>query len=146
MNHPSYEFSNNEKSVLFTFDSVGSRIIPKGVLFQQTGTPNLFNVIMGDVDSSGNIDVYSESNNGDMENVLSTVIQIITHFLATNKDAIICIQGSTPARTRLYRILLCRELNTISKHFRLLGFGETELELFEPGKTYRAFVISSKNV
>src|SRR5215217_185379 len=102
MNHPSYQFNCDQRSIRFDFESVGKCIIPKRVLFQKTDTPDLFNLVMGDVDDFGNVDAYSESNNGDMEYVLATVIQIIIQFMTVNTNAIICIQGSTPERTRLY--------------------------------------------
>jgi len=42
---------------------------------------NFYNLAMGHIDETGDIDVFSKSNNGDMEAILATVIKIITHFL-----------------------------------------------------------------
>lgn len=68
---------------------------------------------MGDIDESGDINVFSKSNNGNMEAVLATVIKIITHFFKHYPDAKVYVKGSTPARTRLYQITAEQELKNV---------------------------------
>ncbi|WP_138475594.1 DUF6934 family protein [Dyadobacter bucti] len=70
---------------------------------------------MGDIDESGDIDVFSKSNNGDMEAVLATVINIITHFFKHYPDAKVYVKGSTPARTRLNQIAAEQELKNFEE-------------------------------
>lgn len=85
-----------------------------------------------------------KSNNGDMQMVLATVIQIIKAFLSYKPDSNIYIEGSTPTRMRLYQIAIERELSDFQEHFEIGGFYNNAFELFRRNVNYSARVIFLK--
>lgn len=95
MDKPFYEFTVLEDAYRYEFLSVGLKIIPKVIIYQTTYLPDFYSLILVDVLQDGSLDVYSESKNGDMEKVLSTVIQTILAFLAHNSEAKVEFSGST---------------------------------------------------
>lgn len=99
---------------------------------------------LGDIKPDGSLDVLSKSNNGDMEKILSTVIQTLMVFLAYQPEANVFFAGSTPTRTRLYQIVLNKEIDKVYSTLKVLGLYEDDLEPFEPNKNYEGFVVSKK--
>lgn len=144
MNRSSYKYTPDEKFCLFKFVSLGRSRIHKAVIFQPMVVGNFYNLAMGDIDETGDIDVFSKSNNGDMEAVLATVIKIITHFFKHYPDAKVYVEGSTPARTRLYQIAAEQELKNFEEHFTIFGFSGDNFEVFQRNKNYSALAISLK--
>ncbi len=53
------------------------------------------------------------SDNGDMELVLATVVAITCYFLQENRETNVFLTDSTPARTRLYQIIINKYLDQI---------------------------------
>ena len=68
---------------------------------------------------------------------------LFTHFV-TNTEASIFASGSTPARTRLYRIGIAKYFDDIKEDFEIYGQFEDQWELFEKGKEYLAFLAQRK--
>ena len=67
--------------VTYTFNSIGTKgTIKKLVQFSATSQNDIFNVGFGDIQSNGEIDDKSESNNGDITKVLVTIISIIFDY------------------------------------------------------------------
>ena len=99
---------------------------------------------MADILQDGTIDDLVESNNGDMELILSTVIQTIIAFIAHNPKAKVYFTGSDLKRTRLYNIILSKELEKLV-NFNVKGLKNNELYDFIANSNYEAFVISKKN-
>ena len=58
--------------------------------------------------------------------------------------ASVFIAGSTPSRTRLYQVVIGRELHEIQNLFIVQGVTGIGTENFQQGKLYLAFVISLK--
>ncbi|MEI7584587.1 hypothetical protein [Runella sp.] len=87
----------------------------------------------------------SITNNDDMEMVMATVIQIVLRFFEKYPSKMVYIEGSTPERTRLYRIIMSRELLEIEKVFTVYGLIGNNPELFVKNLNYDAFVISLRN-
>lgn len=144
MDKPFYEFTILEDAYRYEFLSVGLKIIPKVIIYQTTDLPDFYSLILADVLHDGSLDVYSESKNGDMEKVLSTVIQTILAFLAHNPEAKVAFSGSTPHRTRLYGIILSKEIEKIHKSLTVLGLSDEGLVPFERNQKYEGFVILKK--
>ena len=65
-----------------------------------------------------------------MEMVMATVIQIVLRFFEKYPSKMVYIEGSTPERTRLYRIIMSRELLEIEKVFTVYGLIGNNPELF----------------
>lgn len=55
------------------------------------------------------------------------------------------IEGSTAERTRLYQIIIAREISEIEKIFTIYGLLDSVLEPFQKNQNYNAFVIVLKN-
>lgn len=141
-----YHLKSDNTHTYFEFISIGSKgPIYKMIEFQTTSTLNLYNLAFGDKNSeTGEIDDLAISNNGDTEKVLGTIVAAIYAFFDRNTEAILYATGSTPARTRLYRIGINKFYNEIQNDFYLYGQNGDELYVFEVGKEYEGFVAQRK--
>ncbi|MCC9042107.1 hypothetical protein LNQ81_05295 [Myroides sp. M-43] len=61
------------------------------------------------------------SNNGDMNRVLATVFRAVLDFTDDKGFYKIYFTGSTPARTRLYRMAISNNYDNLSKYFVIYG-------------------------
>nr|WP_221390909.1 hypothetical protein [Dyadobacter sp. NIV53] len=129
----------------FDFVSVGDKHINKTVVFQQIDKTQFYNLVLADVDSDGELDVFAVSNNGDMKKILATVLQCIEMFLTSNFKATIIFYGSTSLRTNIYQWVINRELAKASLRFFVQGFDGANFVDFNPKDKYSAFAISLKN-
>ncbi len=141
MNQPFYDFTILAPATRFDFYSVGKRVIHKTIIYQKTDIPNVYNLLMGDINNLGEIDVFNESRNGDRDKVLATVAQTIIHFFESKPDAKVAFSGSSSHRTRLYQIAIAHELENISQRFIIWGFNGNYFEPFVRNKRYEGFVI-----
>lgn len=141
-----YHLKSDNTLTYFEFISVGSKgAIRKMIEFQATSTPGLYNLAFSDKDpETGEIDDLAISNNGDTEKVLGTVISALYAFFNKNSEAIVYATGSTPARTRLYRIGITKFYDEIQNDFYFYGQIDETLFVFEVGKEYEGFVAQRK--
>ena len=101
----------------------------------------------GDLLSNGTVDDLSNSNNGDIIKVLSTVITILKEFINSTPDIKIVFTGSTKERTRLYQRIIKMNFYQFSKDFIISGLIKTDNQykevIFEPSNEveYLAFFI-----
>ncbi|WP_342084152.1 DUF6934 family protein [Dyadobacter sp. OTU695] len=118
MDQPHYEFETTVSGHLFSFISEGEQgSIEKRVQFSPM-RGNVFNLAFGDWNElEGKIDDMVVTNNGDMEQVLATVIEITRFFLSENIKISVFLTGSTPARTRLYQMIINKNLDIIKADF-----------------------------
>ncbi|MFN3850272.1 MAG: DUF6934 family protein [Spirosomataceae bacterium] len=145
MDKPFYDFKILDEAFRFDFISSSNiREIPKTILYQKTTIANFYNLVLADIQPDGSLDVFSESNNGDMEMILATVVQTMLVFTAYYPKASIVFTGSTPSRTRLYQIVLSKEIDKSKATFEILGLKDDKLSPFEKNQTYEGFVISKK--
>jgi hypothetical protein len=147
MNLPKYDILPDETNHIYEFISKGKNgKIYKMVKFQETNLTDVYNLGFGDKDPlTEEIDDMVVSDNGDMEKVLATVISIIYVFTEKFPDKWVFIQGSSPVRTRLYRIIITKYLNLIKKDFFLKCWLNGEWEDFLPNVIYQGFAIKRKN-
>lgn len=146
MNHPSYPFFEREDALRFDFESVSEhRSIQKRIEFSPMNVPNLYNLAFGDLMPYGIIDDLTRSNNEDRDKILATVVQALLRFLGQYPDCFVFFRGSTAGRTRLYRVIIGRELDNACKLFDIYGIkpGPTT-EPFRVNNEYIAFLITSK--
>ena len=141
-----YDISQDSKSKSFGFTSVGLKgDIPKLVLYQETSIPNLFNLAFGDYNhQTGELDDLVVTDNGDGEKVLATVVSTIHHFFDENPTAVVYLTGSTPSRTRLYRIAISKYLPVFENKFEILGELSEDWERFQTNIEYEGFFIKIK--
>lgn len=119
--------------------------ILKLILFQETLEPDLYNLAFGDKDLiTGEMNDRTISNNGDTDKVLATVVAALSIFFDHFPDASVYATGSTPARTRLYRIGIVRFYAEVQHDFFLYGQIGDDFPIFEIGKDYQGFLVKRK--
>lgn len=150
MNLEQYEYDIHIEStyVQYEFLSQGPKgIIKKGVRFDKFDD-NFYNISFGD--SIAGTEIFLDeitSNNGDTEKILTTVAEVIMKFSSEYPEVMIYAEGSTPARSRLYRICLNKHRKIISKHFYIRGLlMNGAWEKFKKNGSYIAFVGTRKNL
>jgi len=100
MNQPYYIFEIFEDAFIFEFESISlEKTITKAILFQKTNLPEYYNLTLADLQADGSNNIFSKSNNGALEKILSTVIQTILVFLDCYPFAKVVFTGSAPSRT-----------------------------------------------
>lgn len=110
----------NDDFSVFDFVSTGKRgAIPKRILFTETEWGNVYNLAFGDVGDDGEIDDHSNSGNGDRNNVLATVAKVVRDYTQRYPDRWLLFSGSTPGRTRLYRMAIGLHFEELSKQFEI---------------------------
>lgn len=147
MHYDRYEITRGETAMVYEFVSQGPKgDVKKVVLYSQTGITNLFNLGFGDRNGiTGELDDRVVTNNGDSVKVLATVASTVYLFTNLFPNALIGAAGSTPARTRLYRILISNNLETIRRDFEVYGFLEGAWETFSADTKYLAFLLIRKS-
>lgn len=146
MKLPRYELKAEQSLMVFEFVSEGPKgQIPKLIKFSETALKGFYNLAFGDKNlEAGEIDDAVVSNNGDSEQVLSTVISAVYAFTDRERDAWVYATGSTKSRTRLYRIGITKYLDEVRQDFLLYGLINGEWELFDKEVDYTAFVVKRK--
>ena len=144
MNEPFYDFIVLDEAHRFEFMSIGTRCIQKAIIFYKTDYPDVVTLTLANVLENGTLDVFTISDNGDRNRILATVMQSITLFLNTHPAKTIAFTGSSPSRTRLYKIVISRELNILTRQYRIQGIGPLGIEEFVSAHEYRHFLISLK--
>ena len=154
-----YRTESTVDNLIYTFESVGEKVIKKIVEYSKlnpvyiglSDDDNVYNLAFGDWNDEINDYVDNvESNNGDMEKVLATVANTAFEFWEEYPDALIFFRGSQPTgekarRTRLYQMKINRYFADISLIADVRGFENYGWEQFMVDKNYIAFLISQKN-
>jgi hypothetical protein len=131
----------------FEFTSEGPKgKVEKVVVYSEINLKGTYNLAFGDKDPlTGFLCDLTVTNNGDSQKVLATVAATLYAFTAENPDAYIVATGSTAARTRLYRMGITNNLESIMKDFNVYGLNETKnWESFRKNITYGAFLVHRK--
>jgi hypothetical protein len=146
MNVDRYHLKSDETLSVFEFVSTGPNgAVRKLIHFQLTHTPGVYNLAFGDKNPvTGAIDDLAITNNGDTDKVLGTVVAALYTFMDKNPEAFVYATGSTPARTRLYRMGITRFYEEMQQDFYLFGRIGKEFYQFEVGTEYEAFLAQRK--
>jgi hypothetical protein len=139
-----YDFRILDDAFRYEFVSVGLRTIPKVIIYQETDIADFYNLVLADILDNGTIETDIESKNGDLEKIIATVFRTTITFWGYYPDAKIAFTGSDSKRTRLYQIILTKELDKISHLFAIFGLNDEGLVLFEPNQRYNGFVVYKK--
>ncbi len=148
MNLEKYPVIIGATSLVYEFISEGSKgKISKLVIYSETHLHNYFNLGFGDKDEkTGEINDLVVTNNGDSEKVLATVAATLYEFTNKFPKAKIFAIGSTKARTRLYRIGITNNFDSIKYDFDVFGLTkDNEWVPFEVKKDFEAFLVKRKN-
>lgn len=143
MKLPKYELEAEDSLEVFEFVSEGNKgSIPKLIKFSETALKGFYNLAFGDKNLlTGEIDDKVVSNNGDSDKVLATIVSAVYAFTDKENEAWVYATGSTPARTRLYRIGITKYLEEVRQDFDVYGLLNGEWEYFEIDIDYTAFVV-----
>jgi hypothetical protein len=142
VNQKFYPFEASEDYLYFWFESKSNeRRIAKVVEFAEI-RENVFNLAFGDLDETGDLNDLIVSNNGDMYKILATVTQIVITFFSSYPDRQVYFTGSSQARTRLYRAILNREIESWSTMFAVKGVVKGEPIPFQSSIEFDGFLIS----
>lgn len=145
MNENPYPFTLSRTEYRYEFVSISAKKqVRKVVILSQTEWIDIFNLALLDVLDSGVISDISETKNNDLRTVLATVIQIIDDFLIKNPHKFVLFRGSDSRRHRLYRIIIGRELKTISEKFIIFGVNENIPSFFEVDTSYEFYLIGNQ--
>jgi hypothetical protein len=145
MNMEKYSVVSDNNHIAYEFLSQGPRGTIKKVVFYQEIEENIFNLAFGDWDEKKQkIDDRIRSNNSDRDKVLATVAFTVMDFIKYHPESLIFVQGSTPARTRLYQIGILQTWAEISQLFDLRGFLGDRWEPFRKGENYDGFILKAK--
>ncbi len=141
MNLDRYKYRANNDYLDYEFDSVGPKgAIRKAVRFFEI-EEGIYNLGFGDLNQDKNdISDFSVTNNADSGKVLATIALIAFDFTAVYKDAIIYIEGTTQARTRLYQISISGHWKEISSIFEVQGLVNEQWRPFQKNINYDAFI------
>jgi len=126
----------------YEFESIGPKgMIRKVVRFiEMDESNNIYNLAFGDLDEkTGEMNDFIVSNNNDREKVLAT--DTVMDFTNEHPEALVFATGSTPSRTRLYRMGISQHWKKINAIFYVWGFIEDYWEPYQPNKAYRAFLV-----
>ena len=135
----------------FLFESDGPKgKIKKVVQFAHTQNKDIYNLAFGDLNKDGSINDETTNDNKDRNKILATVAATIYEFTAQHPDKTVFFCGSTPERTRLYRIALTVNLEFLKKDFRiygaLKGIDTFELVPFRKNVDYFGFLVKRKKL
>ncbi|MCF0061240.1 hypothetical protein MUK70_18530 [Dyadobacter chenwenxiniae] len=145
MQYEAYPFIYNAENTRFQFQSIGRRGVFEKVVFITPISDEVYNLSLVDYNvASGEYSDQTITDNGDMPEVLATVLKAIEAFLDTQPDKAIYFEGSSFTRTRLYQIAITKVFDHDKSQFLIFGRkGETWL-LFEPNVNFEGFLIRKK--
>jgi hypothetical protein len=111
---------------------------------------NAFNLSLGTVLPTGEIDYETITNNGDRNKILATVALIVSIFIQQHRGVNVYIAGSDKRRTLLYQRAIAYGYEELKDFFNIYGdfsseFEESEFEPFNSSKEYSAFLIQESN-
>lgn len=149
MQYPYYSLTAFNKNYSYEFTSISdSKVIEKTINFTLLDLEDgLYNLSFGDKDkdtvNSSAIDDKIVSNNGDMDKVLATLFQAVLLFTKDKYFYKIIFRGSTPSRTRLYRMVISNNYEELSKYYTIYGLNiEGEVVVFTKNREYLGFLIT----
>jgi uncharacterized membrane protein len=146
MKLPKYEYFTESEAKLFKFSSEGPKgKIKKLVVYSQMLETDIYNLAFGDYDEeTDSINDIVITNNNDSQKVLATVVSTLYVFTNKHPDFWVYATGSTPARTRLYRIGITLNLEEILANFEVFGLSDETWQKFEKDNDYEAFLVKRK--
>lgn len=151
MHLPTYPLSSPGRIGIYEFVSEGEKgRIKKQIVFSlapglDKGYKNTYNLAFGDViDDEGGISDISISDNGDRDKILATVVSAVYEFINQEPDAKIYFRGSTPSRTRLYRMSISKYHTLLCEDFYIYGELGDNWHPFDKNAPSEAFLVFRK--
>jgi hypothetical protein len=147
MQEDRYRVETSFDLTTFEFVSEGPKgKIEKVVVYTEINLKDVYNLAFGDKDPiTGFLNDLTVTNNGDSQKVLATVAATLYAFTDEKPTVAIIATGSTAARTRLYRMGITNNLESIRQDFDVYGLTERKnWEPFRKNITYGAFLVRRK--
>ena len=144
-----YSSKANASKTVFTFVSEG----PKGKILKRVqyekihigGVNNIYNLGFGDsIEGSEEIDDFVVSANQDRDKVLATVVNTIYTFTEYNPEIQVFLMGNSPAKKRLYQMVVSKYFDALSETFHIKGLTDDGIFDFEKNVQYLAFLVTRK--
>lgn len=130
----------------FDFISMGRRgPIAKRVTFIPTLSREVYNVSFGDITGTGETNIHTVTDNGDRDEVLAAVLQVIDNYTAAHPDRWLFFWGSTPERVRLFRMMIGRHLEELSRRFYIYGEVNNQFVPFHRNMDLKGFLLRKKS-
>ncbi len=112
----------NKSRSIFSFKSIGKNgEIKKVVLFDLLAEPDIYNLALADIDTNGKLDFESRISNNDIRKIFATIWIIITYYFEFYPERKIFINGSSPERTRLFRVVININLEELEENYNIYG-------------------------
>jgi hypothetical protein len=147
MNHNPYPIRFNEDFTQFNFQSIGKKgVVEKAIIFSII-SENVYNLALLDFDPGR--ETYSDqsvTDNGDLPEILATVLTTMIDFLNRYPERKIYLAGNTASRTRLYQITINKVLNEAKIDLTVLGYYEGQWIAFEPNRKFESFLIGRNSI
>ena len=148
MNEPPYPFLVSDDSLNYRFESVGElKVVDKAISFRPFAeNPIFYNLALVDV-VGDRVDDLVITNNQDISRVMATVFRAMLVFFKKYPNKLVYFKGSDESgvRSRLYRILIARELEKISELFDIYGqVSGNSYEKFALDRPYVGFIFQLK--
>lgn len=118
LNQYEYFAKNNFLTYQFTSEGINGSI-QKIVQYSKLTVPGIgvvYNLGFGDLIENGDVSDTANSNNGDMEKVLSTVANTVYDFLEHYPGQLIFAHGSTPVEQSYIRGNSCRCYKSLARN------------------------------
>lgn len=145
MNYEAYNVESSLDNTRFQFQSIGKRDVFEKVIFITPLSGEVYNLSLVDYQpATGLYSDMSVTDNGDMREVLATVIMVILDVFDINPHYKLYFEGSTPSRTRLYQISISKIYDPITSDLIIQGYKDGEWLKFEPNINFEGFLIGKK--
>lgn len=135
----------------YEFTSIGPKgHIPKIIQFTPTHDETIVNLSFGNKREDGSIDDMARNDNKDRNKILATVVSVVTVFCKVYPEKWILFTGSTPERTRLYRMAITLNYEQLAIDFEIVGLVrdmDAYIDVpFEKGVEYFGFLVRPKKL
>lgn len=132
----------------YEFTSTGPKgTIAKLIQFEPTLNDTIVNLSFGNKREDGSIDDLARNDNKDKK-ILDVIASVLIHFFEVHPDKWVFFAGSTPQRTRLYRIAFTHTFKELATGFEIMGVVSERGNYFdapiEKGVDYPAFLVRPK--
>jgi hypothetical protein len=136
-----YSYTSDKTFMSYSFTSSGPNgSIQKIARFTRL-RDSVYNFGFGDLNpETGDISDTTVSNNQDTDIIMGTLGSIVYDFTNIFPHSLIVIQGTSPARTRLYQININKHWRSITPVFDIYGLKHQLWEPLTSGTNYDAFL------
>lgn len=147
MNYEPYPLRATDQNTRFQFQSIGKRGIYEKVISFSPLNDVVFNLALLDYNpSTGEENDLSVTDNGDLHEIMVTVMKAIRLFLDQNPEKLIYFKATTKSRTRLYQIAISKVYSMIDDELTVMGQRNQSWEIFETNIQFESFLIAKKKL